>query len=85
MLVAASDVVQTAVVLDMGSDGRLFAEVELARDLGIGAAQELAAEVEVDEIVPRAPVVGLKLLEGDGDFLTVGLLVGIDITAEIVV
>lgn len=54
LLVASNVGAETAVVLDMGSEA-FFADIELARDLGIGSKRFLAAEVEVDEIEPRSP------------------------------
>ena len=43
---------QTAIVLDVGGEGSLLAEFELTGDLGVGAAEELAREVEIDEVIP---------------------------------
>jgi len=76
---------QSAVVLNMGGEGRLFAELELTRNLGIGTAEELAAEVEVDEIVPGAQIVCLELLDGDSHLLASVFLVGVDVASEVVV
>ena len=45
----------------------------------------MTAHIDIDEIVPRAPLVGLKLLEGKGDLLAIRLLAGVDVTTEIVV
>ena len=76
---------QTAIILYVGGERSILAELELTGNLGVGATEELASEVEVDEVIPRTPRVGFELLERDGDFLTVRLLIGIDVTAEVVV
>ena len=69
----------------MGGKGRLPAQRELARNLGIGTLREMAAQVDIDEIVPLAPLVGLELFKGNGHFGTTGFLTGIDITTQVIV
>ena len=51
-LLERARLVQSAVVLDMGCDGKTLAEVDLARDLGIGALSEMTTQVDIDEIEP---------------------------------
>ena len=85
LLIAAGTGTQTTVVLDMGGEGQFLEEVELAGDLRIGAEGLLAAEIDINEIVPRAPVVGLELFEGDGHLLTGRLLIRVDVTTEVIV
>ena len=43
---------QTAIILYVGGERSFLAELELAGDLGVGAAEELVREVEVDEVIP---------------------------------
>ena len=85
LLETASGLTQTTIVLYMGCEGASTAKTELTRDLRVGTLKELITQVEVDEIVPRAPLIGLELLDGDSDLLTAILLVRVDVTAEVVV
>jgi hypothetical protein len=85
LLETAGSSSETTVVLDVNSERRTLADIDLALDLGIGTLEKLAAEVEVDEIEPGAPLIGFELFEGDGHLLAAILFVGIDITAEVVV
>ena len=43
---------QATIILQVSGEWRFLAELELTRDLRVGTAEELAAEVEVDKIVP---------------------------------
>ena len=84
LLIAATEVMKSTVVLDMGCEGGVLTETELTRNLRIGTAEELTRQVDIDEILPGPPFVGLELFEGDGDLLTVRLFIGIDVAAEVV-
>jgi len=85
MLETACGLTQTTIILDMGCEGAVLAEVKLSRNLRVGTLEELIAQVEVNEIVPRTPLVGLELLDGNGHLLTSILLVRVDVTSEVVV
>ena len=84
-LLEAAETVQSAIILYMGGKRRLLAQIELTRNLRVGTFCELTAEVDIHEIEPRTPFVGLEFLEGHRHFLSACLLVGIDVTTEIVV
>ena len=77
-LLETAKAVQASVVLDVGSEGRLLAEVKLARDFGVCSFREFAAEVDIHEIVPRTSLVGLKLFKSHGQFLTASFFVRIE-------
>ena len=83
-LLKTAEAVQPAVVF--GVQGRVqgWGDDEFTRNLGVGCLRESAAEVDVDEVVPRPPFVGFELLDGGGHFRSAGLFVGIDIAAEVV-
>ena len=83
LLEAASALAQTAVVLHMG--GKAFlSDAELAAHLGIGRLGELTAEIDIDEVEPTAPLVGGKLLVGQRHLGSCGLVVGIEVSTEVV-
>ena len=84
-LLETTGTAQSTIVLNMGCKGGLLTQIELTRDLRIGTLDEMTAHIDIDEIVPRAPLVGLELLEGKGDLLAIRLLAGVDVTTEIVV
>ena len=73
-LLERTETVQTTIILHMGGEAFL-AEVKLTGDLRICAFRKLPAEVDIDEIEPRAPLVGLELLNGEGHLLTASLFV----------
>ena len=83
LLEAASALAQTAVVLHMG--GKAFLSyAELAAHLGIGRLGELAAEIDIDEVEPTAPLVGGEFLVGQRHLGSSGLVVGIEVPTEVV-
>ena len=68
----------------MDGEGQFFGEVKLTGDLGIGTERLFATEVNVDEVVPRTPVVGLELFESNGNLLTSCLFVWIKVTTKVI-
>ena len=68
----------------MEGERQLFNEIYLTRDLRVGTQRLLATEVDINEIIPGSPVISLELFKSDSNFLTSGLLIGIEVTTEIV-
>ena len=84
-LLEAAEAVQAAVVLHVCGNGQLLAQIEFARNLRVGSLGELTAEVDIDEVEPRAPLVGFELFKRHCNFLSSSLFVGIDEASEVVV
>ena len=76
---------EASVVFDVGGEGGLLAEVELAGHLGVGSLGEPAAEVYIDEVEPGAPFVGFELLDGHGVSWSACLFLGVEVASEVVV
>ena len=82
-LLERTEAIQTAIVLYVGSKA-LVADIELARNLGVGTLHELVRQVEINKVVPRTPLVGLELLEGYGCALTAILLIRIQMATKVI-
>ena len=76
---------QAAIVLNMSSKGRLLAQIELTRNLRIGALNEMTTHIDIHEIVPRTPLVSLKLLEGYSHLCATSLFTRVNVTTKVVV
>ena len=84
-LLKTAATVQSAVVFDVSGERRIFPKIELARNLCVGTFGEFPAEINIDEVEPRTPFIGLEMLDGHGYFLAIAFFVGIDVASEIVV
>ena len=75
---------QSAIIFHMSGKRRLLAQIELTRNLRIGTLRKMIRQVDIDEIIPRPPFVGLELLHSDGHLLSSGFLASVNVTTEIV-
>lgn len=83
-VVVAEFVAQTAVVLNVGGEGR-FAERKFARDFPISRFDSLVGVVHVDEEEGVTPTVGTEHFDRGGPVGTIGLFLVVKLTAEVVV
>ena len=54
-------------------------------NLSIDTASGLTRQIHIEEVIPRTPIVSLELLEGYSNFLTIILLISVNVTTEVVV
>ena len=62
-LLERTETIQTTIILNMGGK-TLLTNIKLTRDLTLSTLGELTTEVDIHEVEPRTPLVGLELLEG---------------------